>query len=160
MLLSRYEERGISNMKAPLQLVNRVLVCEYNHYNHPVLRRILRRHGYAVTIASSLAETLQIFATRRARAFKLILVDVIPAENRMEWVNAVRQTQPDIRVLATSAYLGDGFVPPANIAYVPKPFSSQELADAVAKAMTPHFVAEAVANAMGRIDAMVGRVAA
>lgn len=147
-------------MKAPLQLVNRVLVCEYKHYNRPVLRRILRRYGYGVTIASSLAETLQIFATRRAGTFQLILVDVIPTENRMEWVNAVRQKQPDIRLLATSAYLGDGFVPPANIAYVPKPFTSQELGDAVAKAMTPHFVAETVANAMSQIDAMVVRVAA
>lgn len=122
-------------MKTPLQLVQRVLVCEYKDYNRAALRRILHRHGYAVTMTESLAQALKVFANRRAGTSQLLLVDVIPSENRMTWVSAVRQRQPQICVLATSAYLGDGFLPPASVAYLPKPFTSHELAAAAAAAL-------------------------
>jgi DNA-binding response OmpR family regulator len=119
-------------MKAPLQKLN-VLVCEYKPSNRAVLQRILEKEGHSVTMAPSLMEALAVFDKNPEDTFNLMLVDVIPTENGMEWVSEVRKKQPRMMFLAVSAYLGDGFLPPDCGLYLPKPFTSQHLTDAVAE---------------------------
>lgn len=119
-------------IKTPLQKLN-VLVCEYKPYNRAVLQRILEKQGHSVSMAPSLMEALAVFAENPKDRFDLMLVDVIPTENGMEWVSEVRKRQPRMMFLAVSAYLGDGFFPPDCGLYLPKPFTSQYLIDAVAE---------------------------
>jgi CheY-like chemotaxis protein len=114
----------------------RILVCEYKTYNHPVIRRMLESRGHSVTMAPSLKEALAIF-WEQPNTFDLLLIDVVDSENDLSWVNAVRKVRPNILLLMVSAYLGEGFRPPDCGLYLPKPFTTGELADAIAELNMP-----------------------
>jgi CheY-like chemotaxis protein len=129
--------------KAPLRKLS-VLVCEYRPYNRAVLTSILAAQGHSVTISPSLTEALAVFAANPKNTFDLIVVDVIPSENQMQWVETVRKKRPDMMLLAISAFLGDGFLPPACGLYLPKPFTSRELVNAIAELSTIRWPARSI----------------
>ena len=119
-----------------------ILVCEYKTYNQEAIRRILESRGHCVTLTASLNEALSTFL-ERPQAYDLLLIDVIPpppgadseCKADLSWVPDVRAAQPSIGLLLASGYFGERFQPPASSTYLMKPFTSDELAEAVAQAM-------------------------
>ncbi|HET7752551.1 MAG TPA: response regulator [Anaeromyxobacteraceae bacterium] len=111
-----------------------VLVVEDDPLVRGVTARCLRERGYAVTVAASGEEALELIA--RGLAPRVLVTDVVmPGIDGRALSERVRAAWPDVRVLLMSGYsdevLGDdGVVDPA-IAFLAKPFTPEQLLDRV-----------------------------
>lgn len=112
-------------------------------------KRILEANGYDVTIATTGQEGL-------GRAFQgdfgLVVTDLkLPDLDGMEIVRALRSRRPDVAIVVITGYGSvESAVEASRLgvsAYIEKPFTPKELADAVRRALAPTAPGDADAEA-------------
>jgi two-component system cell cycle sensor histidine kinase/response regulator CckA len=116
-----------------------VLLVEDEAMVRTVAERALTRHGYSVVTANNGFEALEIL--NRGDEFALLISDVVmPEMDGPTMVREARQSRPDLPVLFMSGYAEEQLrksIDLDKVAFLPKPFSVQELAEAARKALTP-----------------------
>jgi two-component system cell cycle sensor histidine kinase/response regulator CckA len=114
-----------------------VLLVEDEPMVRTVAERALTRHGYKVLTANNGEEALEI--VDRGDEIALLISDVVmPVMDGPTMVREARKTRPDLPILFMSGYAEEQLrksIDIANVAFLPKPFSVQELAEAVRKAL-------------------------
>jgi two-component system cell cycle sensor histidine kinase/response regulator CckA len=115
-----------------------VLLVEDEPMVRTVAERALTRHGYQVLTANNGEEALEIVT--RGDEIALLISDVVmPVMDGPTMVREARKTRPDLPILFMSGYAEEQLrksIDIANVAFLPKPFSVQELAEAVRKALS------------------------
>ena len=115
-----------------------VLLVEDEPMVRTVAERALTRHGYKVLTANNGEEALEI--VDRGDEIALLISDVVmPLMDGPTMVRQARKTRPDLPILFMSGYAEEQLrksIDIANVAFLPKPFSVQELAEAVRKALS------------------------
>jgi two-component system cell cycle sensor histidine kinase/response regulator CckA len=110
-----------------------VLLVEDEPMVRTVAERALTRHGYKVLTANNGEEALEI--VERGDDIALLISDVVmPLMDGPTMVREARKTRPDLPILFMSGYAEEQLrksIDIANVAFLPKPFSVQELAEAV-----------------------------
>lgn len=110
-----------------------ILVVEDEDMVRAVAERALTRQGYNVVTAEDGEVALEIIAERKD--FDLILSDVVmPGMDGPTMARQLRETLPHIPILFMSGYAEEQLRQSINIEqvhFLPKPFSVQQLADAV-----------------------------
>jgi len=116
-----------------------VLLVEDEPMVRTVAERALIRHGYSVVTANNGFEALEIL--NRGDEFVLLISDVVmPEMDGPTMVREARESRPDLPVLFMSGYAEEQLrksIDLNKVAFLPKPFSVQELAEAARKALTP-----------------------
>jgi len=114
-----------------------VLLVEDEAMVRTVAERALTRHGYQVLTANNGEEALEIID--RGDEIALLISDVVmPLMDGPTMVREARKTRPELPILFMSGYAEEQLrksIDIANVAFLPKPFSVQELAEAVRKAL-------------------------
>jgi two-component system cell cycle sensor histidine kinase/response regulator CckA len=114
-----------------------VLLVEDEPMVRTVAERALTRHGYQVLTANNGEEALEI--VERGDEIALLISDVVmPVMDGPTMVREARKTRPDLPILFMSGYAEEQLrksIDIANVAFLPKPFSVQELAEAVRKVL-------------------------
>jgi CheY-like chemotaxis protein len=86
---------------------------------------MLRALGLDVLDAYNGADALRLLAQHRE--IRLLFTDVrMPGMTGVELAQAARRIRPDIKVIVTSAYVGQDVVPASDV-FVPKPFRLDQL---------------------------------
>jgi two-component system cell cycle sensor histidine kinase/response regulator CckA len=102
-----------------------------------VAERALTRNGYTVVCASNGEEGLEILEQRSD--FDLLVSDVVmPLMDGPTMVRAARKLYPDLPILFMSGYAEEQLrksINIENVAFLPKPFSVQQLAEAARDAL-------------------------
>ena len=115
-----------------------ILLVEDEPMVRTVAERALTRHGYKVLTATNGEEALEI--VDRGDEIALLISDVVmPLMDGPTMVREARKTRPDLPILFMSGYAEEQLrksIDIANVAFLPKPFSVQELAEAVRKALS------------------------
>ncbi|HVF37453.1 MAG TPA: response regulator [Sphingomicrobium sp.] len=114
-----------------------ILLVEDEPTVRTVAERALTRHGYKVLTANNGEEALELVEGEEDIA--LLISDVVmPVMDGPQLVRRARTTRPDMPILFMSGYAEEQLrksIDIANVAFLPKPFSVQELAEAVRKAL-------------------------
>jgi two-component system cell cycle sensor histidine kinase/response regulator CckA len=114
-----------------------ILLVEDEPMVRTVAERALTRHGYQVLTANNGEEALEI--VERGDEIALLISDVVmPLMDGPTMVREARKTRPELPILFMSGYAEEQLrksIDIANVAFLPKPFSVQELAEAVRKAL-------------------------
>ncbi|HUE78619.1 MAG TPA: response regulator [Sphingomicrobium sp.] len=114
-----------------------VLLVEDEPMVRGVAERALTRHGYTVITADNGEDALEVLA--RGEEIVLLISDVVmPAMDGPTMVREARKTRPDLKILFISGYAEEQLrnsIDIDNVAFLPKPFSVQELAEATRRAM-------------------------
>jgi two-component system cell cycle sensor histidine kinase/response regulator CckA len=110
-----------------------VLVVEDEDMVRAVAERALTRQGYSVVTAEDGEDALRIIAERRD--FDLVLSDVVmPGMDGPAMAAELREIMPDVPILFMSGYAEEQLrqsIDIERVHFLPKPFSVQQLADAV-----------------------------
>jgi two-component system cell cycle sensor histidine kinase/response regulator CckA len=116
-----------------------VLLVEDEPMVRTVAERALIRHGYSVVTANNGFEALEIL--NRGDEFVLLISDVVmPEMDGPTMVREARESRPELPVLFMSGYAEEQLrksIDLDKVAFLPKPFSVQELAEAARKALNP-----------------------
>jgi two-component system cell cycle sensor histidine kinase/response regulator CckA len=116
-----------------------ILVVEDEDMVRAVVERALSRQGYTVVTARDGEDALQVVGTRTD--FDLILSDVVmPGMDGPTMAQEVRATLPDVPILFMSGYAEEQLrqsIDIEQVHFLPKPFSVQQLAEAVAAIVKP-----------------------
>ncbi len=114
-----------------------VLLVEDEPMVRTVAERALTRHGYTVLTATNGEEALEII--ERGEEIALLISDVVmPLMDGPTMVREARKSRPELPILFMSGYAEEQLrksIDIANVAFLPKPFSVQELAEAVRRAL-------------------------
>ena len=114
-----------------------ILLVEDEPMVRTVAERALTRHGYSVLTATNGEEALDII--NRGDAIALLISDVVmPLMDGPTMVREARKSRPDLPILFMSGYAEEQLrksIDIANVAFLPKPFSVKELAEAVRVAL-------------------------
>jgi len=114
-----------------------VLLVEDEPMVRTVAERALARHGYKVLTANNGEEALEALA--RAEKVDLLISDVVmPLMDGPTMVREARKEYPGLPILFMSGYAEEQLrksIDIDNVAFLPKPFSVQELAEAVRAAL-------------------------
>jgi len=114
-----------------------VLLVEDEPMVRTVAERALTRHGYTVITANNGEEALEIL--ERGDEIALLISDVVmPGMDGPTMVREARKTHPDVPILFMSGYAEEQLrksIDIDKVAFLPKPFSVQELAEAARKAL-------------------------
>ncbi|MES2903095.1 MAG: response regulator [Pseudomonadota bacterium] len=114
-----------------------ILLVEDEHMVRTVTERGLTRHGYKVLSASNGEDALEILAS--GEPVDLLISDVVmPLMDGPTMVREARKDFPDMPILFMSGYAEEQLrksIDIANVAFLPKPFSMIELAEAVRAAL-------------------------
>jgi two-component system cell cycle sensor histidine kinase/response regulator CckA len=114
-----------------------ILLVEDEAMVRTVAERALTRHGYKVLTANNGEEALEIID--QGEEIALLVSDVVmPLMDGPTMVREARKTRPDLPILFMSGYAEEQLrksIDIANVAFLPKPFSVQDLAEAVRKAL-------------------------
>ena len=114
-----------------------VLLVEDEPMVRTVAERALTRHGYSVITAANGAEALEILD--RGEEIVLLISDVVmPEMDGPTMVQEARKSRPELPILFMSGYAEEQLrksIDLEKIAFLPKPFSVQELAEAARKAL-------------------------
>jgi CheY-like chemotaxis protein len=130
--------------------------------DEPIVRelaaRMLRDRGYKVLAAGTAAEALEC-AEQHQGSIQLLLTDVVmPGGNGRELADTLTARYPGLAVLFMSGYTADIMlrqgVVQERVAFLPKPFTEDELSDAVRRALVPRSNAEVPTP--GRANSPVG----
>lgn len=119
----------------------KILVIDDEDQIRRYLRRILERAGYEVLEAADGLSGLKTFDNEPA---DLIITDLImPEKEGMELIMKIRTDAPEVKIIAISGggeVLAEDYLTLARglgaISTLPKPFSRQEMLDAVADALS------------------------
>jgi two-component system cell cycle sensor histidine kinase/response regulator CckA len=115
-----------------------ILLVEDEPMVRTVAERALTRHGYKVLTANNGEEALEIID--RGDEIALLITDVVmPLMDGPTMVREARKTRPDLPILFMSGYAEEQLrksIDIARVAFLPKPFSVQELAEAVRKVLS------------------------
>jgi two-component system, cell cycle sensor histidine kinase and response regulator CckA len=116
-----------------------VLLVEDEPMVRTVAERALTRHGYTVITANNGYEALEILD--KGEEIALLISDVVmPEMDGPTMVREARKSRPDLPILFMSGYAEEQLrksIDLDHVAFLPKPFSVQELAEAARKALTP-----------------------
>jgi two-component system cell cycle sensor histidine kinase/response regulator CckA len=114
-----------------------VLLVEDEPMVRTVAERALTRQGYTVLTANNGEEALEIVS--RGEPIDLLISDVVmPVMDGPTMVREARKTRPDLPILFMSGYAEEQLrksIDIDNVAFLPKPFSVQELSEAARKAL-------------------------
>ena len=114
-----------------------ILLVEDEPMVRTVAERALTRHGYSVLSATNGEEALDII--NRGDEIALLISDVVmPLMDGPTMVREARKSRPDLPILFMSGYAEEQLrksIDIANVAFLPKPFSVKELAEAVRLAL-------------------------
>ena len=114
-----------------------ILLVEDEDMVRTVAQRALERQGYSVETACDGEEALALLAA--GKAYDLIVSDVVmPNMDGPAMARELRKTRPDMRIVFMSGYAEEQLRKSIDIDHVwflPKPFSVQQIADAVAHAL-------------------------
>ena len=114
-----------------------ILLVEDEDMVRAVAERALARQGYTVETASDGEEALETIA--KGGAYDLIVSDVVmPNMDGPAMARALRQTRPDLPILFMSGYAEEQLrqsIDLDNVAFLPKPFSVQQIAEAVGEVL-------------------------
>ena len=115
-----------------------VLLVEDEPMVRNVAERALTRHGYTVITADNGEDALEILD--RGEPIDLLISDVVmPGMDGPTMVAEARKSRPDLKILFMSGYAEEQLrnsIDIDNVAFLPKPFSVQELAEATRRAMS------------------------
>ena len=115
-----------------------ILLVEDEPMVRTVAERALTRHGYKVLTANNGEEALEIID--QGDEIALLISDVVmPLMDGPTMVREARKTRPELPILFMSGYAEEQLrksIDIANVAFLPKPFSVQELAEAVRKVLS------------------------
>ncbi len=110
-----------------------ILLVEDEHMVRTVTERGLTRHGYKVMSASNGEDALELLAS--GEHVDLLISDVVmPVMDGPTMVRVARKDWPDLPILFMSGYAEEQLrksIDIDNVAFLPKPFSMIELAEAV-----------------------------
>jgi len=110
-----------------------IMLVEDEHMVRTVTERGLTRHGYTVMSASNGEEALELLAS--GEHVDLLISDVVmPVMDGPTMVRTARKDRPDLPILFMSGYAEEQLrnsIDIDNVAFLPKPFSMIELAEAV-----------------------------
>ena len=98
-----------------------------------VAERALTRHGYTVITADNGEEALEVLERSGDEIVLLISDVVMPMMDGPTMVREARKTRPELPILFMSGYAEEQLrksIDLDNVAFLPKPFSVQELAEA------------------------------
>jgi two-component system cell cycle sensor histidine kinase/response regulator CckA len=118
-----------------------ILVVEDEDMVRSVAERALARQGYTVETASNGEDALALLAAADAegRRFDLLISDVMmPSMDGPTMVRHARERFPDMPILFMSGYAEEQLrrsIDLDNVAFLPKPFSVQQLAEAARDAL-------------------------
>lgn len=97
--------------------------------------RALRLKGYTVLEADSAEEALRLLEDPSLNVDVFVTDVVMPGMDGPTWVRKARETRPEARVVFVSGYtegaFGDSEPEIANSTFLPKPFSLNQLTEAV-----------------------------
>ena len=114
-----------------------VLLVEDEPMVRTVAERALTRHGYTVITANNGEEALEV--VNRGEPIDLLISDVVmPLMDGPTMVRQARETRPLLPILFMSGYAEEQLrksIDIDNVAFLPKPFSVQELAEAARKVL-------------------------
>ena len=114
-----------------------VLLVEDEPMVRTVAERALTRHGYTVITANNGEEALEV--VNRGEPIDLLISDVVmPLMDGPTMVRLARETRPLLPILFMSGYAEEQLrksIDIDNVAFLPKPFSVQELAEAARKVL-------------------------
>jgi two-component system cell cycle sensor histidine kinase/response regulator CckA len=123
-----------------------VLLVEDEAMVRTVAERSLTRHGYTVITANNGEEALEII--NRGDEIALLISDVVmPMMDGPTMVREARKSRPELPVLFMSGYAEEQLrnsIDIENVAFLPKPFSVQALAEAARRALATRQPAPAV----------------
>ena len=115
----------------------RILLVEDHADTTLMMQRLLARRGYAVTVATTLAEAMQAV---ESRTFDLLLADLgLPDGSGLDLMRTVASRTPTLPAIALSGYgmpedarksLDAGF-----LAHIPKPIAIERLWAAIDRAL-------------------------
>jgi two-component system cell cycle sensor histidine kinase/response regulator CckA len=115
-----------------------VLLVEDEPMVRGVAERALTRHGYRVVTADNGEEALEVLA--REDEIALLISDVVmPVMDGPTMVREARKTHPKLKILFMSGYAEEQLrnsIDIDDVAFLPKPFSVQELAEAARRALS------------------------
>jgi two-component system cell cycle sensor histidine kinase/response regulator CckA len=115
-----------------------VLLVEDEPMVRAVAERALTRHGYKVITADNGEDALEILGSE---AIDLLISDVVmPGMDGPTMVREARKDHPDLKILFMSGYAEEQLRNSINVdktSFLPKPFSVQELAEAVKRTLAP-----------------------
>ena len=117
-----------------------ILLVEDEAMVRTVAERALIRHGYKVLTANNGEEALERLAQEGEEVALLISDVVMPVMDGPTMVREARKAHPDVPILFMSGYAEEQLrksIDIENVAFLPKPFSVLELAEAVRRALTP-----------------------
>ncbi|MBB5687343.1 hybrid sensor histidine kinase/response regulator [Sphingobium boeckii] len=116
-----------------------ILLVEDEDMVRAVAERALTRHGYTVLTATNGEEALEVLAGDIA--IDLLVSDVVmPTMDGPTMVKIARETFPDMPILFMSGYAEEQLrksIDLDRVAFLPKPFSVHQLAEAAKAAITP-----------------------
>jgi two-component system cell cycle sensor histidine kinase/response regulator CckA len=114
-----------------------VLLVEDEPMVRSVAERALTRHGYTVITADNGEDALEVLG--RGDPIDLLISDVVmPGMDGPTMVREARQSRPDLKILFISGYAEEQLrksIDIENVAFLPKPFSVIELAEAARRAV-------------------------
>lgn len=114
-----------------------VLLVEDEPMVRTVAERALTRQGYTVLTANNGEEALEI--VNRGETIDLLISDVVmPVMDGPTMVREARKTRPELPILFMSGYAEEQLrksIDIDNVAFLPKPFSVQELSEAARKVL-------------------------
>ena len=115
-----------------------ILLVEDEPMVRTVAERALTRHGYKVLTANNGEEALEVID--QGDEIALLISDVVmPLMDGPTMVREARKTRPELPILFMSGYAEEQLrksIDIDNVAFLPKPFSVQELAEAVRKVLS------------------------
>ena len=115
----------------------RVLLVEDEPMVRTVAERALTRHGYTVVTAENGEDALEILG--QGEEFVLLISDVVmPGMDGPTMVAEARKTRPELPILFMSGYAEEQLrksIDLDHVAFLPKPFSVQELAEAARRVL-------------------------
>jgi two-component system cell cycle sensor histidine kinase/response regulator CckA len=115
-----------------------VLLVEDEAMVRTVAERALTRQGYTVLTAANGEEALEVVG--RGETIDLLITDVVmPIMDGPTMVREARQTRPDLPILFMSGYAEEQLrrsIDFDNVAFLPKPFSVQQLSEAARRILS------------------------
>jgi two-component system cell cycle sensor histidine kinase/response regulator CckA len=130
-------KKGVKPKESELWGSGTVLLVEDEPMVRTVAERALARHGYTVITAENGEEALEILG--QGEEFVLLISDVVmPGMDGPTMVAEARKSRPDLPILFMSGYAEEQLrksIDLDHVAFLPKPFSVQELAEAARRVL-------------------------